>query len=352
MQAVLAVLETQTAEQWQSGKAFYLIMMNMIEETTRNINNSSNLSDQSPDSSTDDLAEVTTRPIIVTHQSPDMDAVTAVWLLKRFMTAQWGEARVEFVPAGQRLSPERQAELGVQRDQLIHVDTGMGEFDHHQEERGNKRVCAASLVFDRITHHQSDKKDNEALKYLVEYVTQVDHFEDCYWPDASSFRYQLMIHNILEGADLTGVYDNDRKLQFGFDLLDAAYAKLRSEVKADEILQKKGQHLTIGEWKVIAIATSSKEVEKRAQKLGIDLVLRKDEATEAVRVKATPQSGIDLTPLYEAILAKDQVGTWFLHNSKRMLLNGSGKSNQIPTTLSLVEVVKLAKTTLETEKND
>lgn len=304
------------------------------------------LDHQNTPSSDIDPENVATRPVIVTHQTPDLDAITAVWLLKRFLTTEWGEARVEFVPAGQRLSPEKQAELGVFDDQVIHVDTGLGEFDHHQEERGNKRVCAASLIFDLIAQRQVDKRQNQALTYLVEYVTQIDHFEDCYWPDAPNYRYQLMPHTLLEGAELTGLYDSDRLLQFGFELLDAAYAKLRSETKADEIIQRKGQRFRIGEWSVLAIATSSRDVEKRAQKLGVDLVLRKDEGTESVRIKATPRSGIDLTPLYEAILQKDAVGTWFLHNSKRMLLNGSRKSLQTPTPLSLVEVVKLAKETL------
>jgi hypothetical protein len=288
----------------------------------------------------------TVRPVIVTHQGPDLDAIAAVWLLKRFMTATWGEARVEFVSAGQQLSAEKKAELGVSNDQIIHVDTGMGEFDHHQPERGGKRVCATSLVFDLIASRQLDKKSNAALRYLVEYVTQIDHFEDCYWPDAANNRYQLMIHNLIAGAEQTDVYDDSRLLQFGFDMLDAAYAKLRAEVKADEIIAKKGQHFTVGGWNAVAVASSSSDVEKRAQKLGIDLVVRKDEATGAVRIKATPRSGIDLTPVYNTILAKDPVGTWFLHNSTRMLLNGSRKADQNPTPLSLVEVVKIVKAEL------
>ena len=287
--------------------------------------------------------ESNVRPLIVTHQGPDLDAITSTWLLKRFLTVDWGEARVEFVSAGERLSPERMEELGVSADQVVHVDTGLGEFDHHQEELGGKRVCAASLVFERIKQRQSDKKDNAALKFLVEYVTQIDHFENCYWPDASNLRYQLSIHNLIEGAQLTDVYDDERLLQFGFDMLDAAYARLRSEVKADEIIQKKGQHFMIGNWKVLAIATSSKDVEKRAQMLGVDLVIRKDEDYGPVRIKATPRSGIDLTPVYTAILEMDKVGTWFLHNSKRMLLNGSRKSTQAPTPLSLTQVVKVVK---------
>ena len=41
--------------------------------------------------------------IIVTHAAPDLDAVTSVWLIKRFLQG-WNEAEVRFVPAGQRLN--------------------------------------------------------------------------------------------------------------------------------------------------------------------------------------------------------------------------------------------------------
>ncbi|MDO8460919.1 MAG: hypothetical protein Q7S38_00590, partial [bacterium] len=40
--------------------------------------------------------------IIVTHSSPDWDAISSVWLLKRFLP-DWHDAVVEYVPAGQRL---------------------------------------------------------------------------------------------------------------------------------------------------------------------------------------------------------------------------------------------------------
>lgn len=290
--------------------------------------------------------QLTKRPIIVTHQSPDMDAITSVWLLKRFMTTDWGEARVMFVPAGEKLKADQQSALGVMPQQVIHVDTGLGEFDHHQPERATKRVCAASLVYDHLAKSQADKKNNQALSYIVEYVTQLDLFENCYWPEAADLRYQLMLHSILAGAKNTGLYDDDRLLQFGFEMLDAAYAQLRGEIKADEIIQRKGQRFKIGQWAVLAIPSSSGAVEKRAQMQGTDLVIRKNEKTGHIRIKATPKSGINLTPVYEQILKVDKVGDWFLHNSTRMLLNGSSKSRQNPSPLSLTQIIKIVKSEL------
>ena len=40
--------------------------------------------------------------IVVTHTSPDMDAITSVWLIKKFLPG-WETATVRFVPAGERI---------------------------------------------------------------------------------------------------------------------------------------------------------------------------------------------------------------------------------------------------------
>ena len=42
---------------------------------------------------------------IVTHFAPDLDAITSVWLVKRFMPG-WKKAEVVFVPAGETLDDQ------------------------------------------------------------------------------------------------------------------------------------------------------------------------------------------------------------------------------------------------------
>lgn len=285
--------------------------------------------------------------LIVTHRSPDLDAIAAVWLLKRFLAADYAAAPVLFVPAGQTLTAEVAAQFAVPLTKVTHVDTGLGEFDHHQPERGGKRLCAASLVYELVCKIQKDKLYDRALRYLVEYITAIDHFEEAHWPKPDDPRYQLMVHGIIAGAKFSGQYTDDSLVRFGYEVLDAAYSALRADVKADEVIQTKGTTLKIGRWKVLAIASSNGEVEKRAQKLGYELVVRKDEELGHIRIKATPESGIDLTGVYEEILKADTVGTWFLHNSKRMLLNGSSKNEtQIPSALSLTQVIEIVRSQL------
>jgi len=51
--------------------------------------------------------------IIVTHMSPDWDAITSVWLLKKYLMG-WQEAEVRFVPAGQRY---KNSEFRIQNEE-------------------------------------------------------------------------------------------------------------------------------------------------------------------------------------------------------------------------------------------
>ncbi|MFN3374909.1 MAG: hypothetical protein ACK44M_15270, partial [Chloroflexus sp.] len=63
---------------------------------------------------------------IVGHLAPDLDCLTAIWLLMRFGPAK--DADLQFVPAGRTWRDQP-----VDSDpHIIHVDTGGGRFDHHQ----------------------------------------------------------------------------------------------------------------------------------------------------------------------------------------------------------------------------
>src|SRR5574340_521516 len=95
--------------------------------------------------------------ILVTHDSPDLDGGTSIWLIKRFLP-NWQNAKVFYVPAGERLNPSKPPSLSViektKDDEIIHVDTGMGALDHHQT--GDDNVCAASLTWDYVKSQSSE----------------------------------------------------------------------------------------------------------------------------------------------------------------------------------------------------
>ncbi|MBI3070086.1 MAG: hypothetical protein HYY87_02165 [Candidatus Levybacteria bacterium] len=168
--------------------------------------------------------------IIVTHASPDLDAITSVWLIKKFLPG-WEEAELKFVPAGERIrssvlssqfsdssrsvdqstgkpttekpvSEDRQQKTDnrnpiekIGEDEVIHVDTGLGPLDHHQT--ASDAVCAASLTWEYIKKIQNSKfkiqnleseservKDQkEAIERMVKVVVDIDHFKEVFWKD-------------------------------------------------------------------------------------------------------------------------------------------------------------------------
>ena len=130
---------------------------------------------------------------VVAHTSPDMDAITSVWLIKKFLTG-WEDAEVKFVPAGERVGPAPKGQSfdyaieKIGEDEYIQVDTGMGPLDHHQTQ--SMQVCATTRTFDfvkedLISHKPPINSEKlEALQRMVNYVLGVDHFQEVFRPDS------------------------------------------------------------------------------------------------------------------------------------------------------------------------
>lgn len=279
--------------------------------------------------------------LIVTHHAPDLDAIGSTWLLKRFDSQHYADSQVAFVDPGNQINPSEAERIGFQMHQITHVDTGLGEFDHHQPERGHQHICATSLVYDHICQLHPEEKDNKALKYLVEFVTDVDHFGEIYWPDAESPRYCFMIHELISGFESTDPHNDDSQMFFGLQCLDAGYASLKETMQAQEVLRT-GQDFQIKAGKSLGIETRNDRVIKYAQREGYILVIRKDPKSGEMRIKARPDAELDLKALADEIAKIDTTGTWYYHPSGKMLLNGSRKQrNQRPTPLTLAQVIEL-----------
>lgn len=282
--------------------------------------------------------------LLVTHYAPDLDAITSVWCLKRFDAENFSDAKVTFVNPGEKIDPRVAADLGFSFEDVVHTDTGLGDFDHHQADRGLKRICATSLVYDYVCALHPEYGEDKALAYLSEYATQIDHFEEIFWEKPDDLRYQFLLQNLIDGVRLVGIYDDEAMVHFGMTCLDGAYAALREQVHAQEDIDAKGRLFETKWGRCLAIESGNDETIKLAQKQGYVVVVRKDPNRGNLRIKAVPKKGIDLTPAYEKILAKDSVGTWYLHPAKTMLLNGSSKSRDHKASpLSLNEVIDILK---------
>jgi hypothetical protein len=230
--------------------------------------------------------------------------------------------------------------MGYQMHYVTHVDTGLGEFDHHQPERGHLQICAASLVFDHICRVHPDRSTDAPLKQLVEHVIDVDHFGEIYWPESRLPRSAFVLSSLLQGFEQTEPHDDDSQLNFGFRALDCAYATLVAEHRARlEMNTAIREQYAFGE--LLAVETSNDFVIKYAQKQGVMAVIKRDPDRGNVRIKVRPDCSLDLAPLYQHIRRIDQVGTWYYHPSGKMLLNGSKKhTSQKPTPLTLQQVLE------------
>lgn len=291
----------------------------------------------------DTLAIVLTHPLLVTHHSPDLDAITAVWLFKRFDAQGFAHAKVTFVNPGQVLSANEAAQFEAAPHEVVHVDTGMGEFDHHQPDRGQQYLSATKLVFDHLANLHPELAADKPLKTLVSFVTDVDQFAEIEWPDAANPRYQLMIQELIHGLERQPDHTDLTQLEFGMKMLDAGYAVLSEYHQAEEELEFKGEVFALATGTGIAIETGNDATIKLAQKQGHTLVIKKDPKTGNIRIKIRPDTSFDLSLLRDKILELDREGTWYYHPSGRMLLNGSDKHrDQKASALTLSQVQKLA----------
>jgi len=272
--------------------------------------------------------------VIVTHINPDLDAMTAVWLLRRF-GPEFKDAVVKFVYAGSTYE-----EKPVDSDNnVVHVDTGWGRFDHHQT---GERTCASQLILGWL------KLEDEALKRMIEVVTEVD-FEaaDLRYPDEGADRYAILFNErkIISGWQRRYQGQSDKHLEWGMVVLDGVYENLKAKIAAQGVIDNEGVAFETRWGKGLGAVTNVFGFMPLAQTQGFAVVVTKDPKKGHVRIHGLNQEGkedIDLTSTAEKLKAKDPQATWFLHASKKLLLNGSTVNpNMVPTSLGLNEVVEV-----------
>src|SRR3989344_768532 len=292
--------------------------------------------------------------IIVTHASPDMDAITSVWLIRKFLPG-WENAEVKFVPAGERIQKSKPNDVieKIGDDEVIHVDTGLGPLDHHQTV--SDQVCGASLTWDYVRSKKLDVRSNksdkekdreEAVGRLVRVVVDIDHFKEVFWEDSTADYHEFSIISVLDGLKLARPDQDEYYVEFISQCLDAILHEFENRIWAEKEIAEKGIKFDTRFGKGMGFETINDTVLKLAQKMGYVAVIRKDPRKGYVRIKAMPSQNkkddIDLTLAYEKLKKMDPSATWFLHIGKKMLLNGSVKNPKMrPTRLSLLDIIKV-----------
>ena len=318
--------------------------------------------------------------IIVTHLSPDLDAIGSVWVIKRFLPG-WKDARVEFVPAGNRLERvknhpdfENKPILEVGTDEIMHVDTGLGPLDHHQtsdmDTSGAKRSWEYVLTQTSNAGLVIKEEHCAAITRMMDVIVSGDHFQEVYRADAAADFHDFSLYGLNEGVQYIKPGEHDYFVEFGRTCLDYLFAYFENKIWAEKEMEN-GVSFDTKYGKAFAVESMNDTVGKLAQKKGYVLVVRKDPRRGNVSIKTMPimadskgqiangkgliangleqekagmQSGVDLTLAHEQMKKMDPDATWFLHVSKKMLLNGSAKNpNMKPTKLSLTEIVNVLK---------
>ena len=280
--------------------------------------------------------------IIVTHMNPDLDVIASVWLLKRFGSPEWQEAEVKFVPAGKTYKDEK----ADSNPDIFHVDVGLGKLDHHQT--GDENLCGATLVFDYLAENDLSLKNDEALKRLVEVVRDIDWAGYLRFPQPDHDRWSFFFfeEGIISGWQRKYRHKSDDHMEWGLIVLDGVYGDLQSKVEAEAVLKDKSIEFKTRWGKGVGAETEAFGFKSVALSKGYPIVVTKNSKSGSIRIsgfefgKIKPK--VDLTEVWEILKHKDPNATWFLHSSKKLLLNGSrANPDMIPTSLSLKEVMEV-----------
>ena len=270
---------------------------------------------------------------IVAHQSVDIDAISAMWLILRYFP-KWESAEYGFVPAEKTW--EGKPVDG--NDSVIHVDTGKGRFDHHQRK---EKTSATKLVYEYCVE-KGYVTGNVliALERMVEVINDLDHFGEVFYPEPEADRYEFMLHQDI--SELKGILKTDEAtVDYVCIQLDAILRVFHRKIHAEQEIHN-GHLFQSYIGKSILVDTANNEVIKLAQKMGYDLVIRFEVSKGIIRIKCLPKNEFDLTPLYQKLKEREPLVNWFLHISTHMLFNSSMKSDVfIPSHLTATEFLAI-----------
>ncbi len=273
---------------------------------------------------------------IVTHISPDLDAIASVWLVKRFLHG-FEHAEISFVPAGKTLNDAAPDE----DPQIIHVDTGLGQFDHHQL---TERTSAARRVFDHILEKDQIKRSHiPALERIVEVVTMYDNFGEVFLSDPTADVYNFSLNELISGLK-SFTQNNHETVEKILPMFDALLISMKVKVSAETELSK-GVTLQTRWGRSLIVETQNDEVLKLGLKSNYTFVARIDPERRYIRIKTFPNADYRLDDLATEIKTADQPhARWYLHPTGNMLLNNNTadpeKETTALTTQQLIAIIQ------------
>jgi hypothetical protein len=258
---------------------------------------------------------------IVGHLAPDLDCLTAIWILIRFGNV--ANANLEFVPAGKTWQ-----DRPVDSDpRVVHVDTGGGRYDHHQ--RNARGLCAAELV------RRSIAASDLALERMVRQVCQLDNATA---PAGEQGFFNIT--SLIAGYNLLFPTRPHHVAQAMLPNLDAWLEHEARQIRLEQAFARRLEFET--PWGLgIAMESDDGGSSKLAYRSGAVLYAYRD-GHGWMGVAAQSRSNVDLSTVYQDLRTVDADADWYLHPNRRLLLCGSAKAPpRVPSRLTLHELVSV-----------
>ena len=295
---------------------------------------------------------------IVTHPTPDLDALLCVYLLRRF-----GEEHFPGVSGCdlEFLSPAQIEEAGgpealESRDRLV-VDVGGGRFDNHPtgDSAGDLDASAAELVAEHL-----GVRDVPELGKLLEFGARQDLKGESL-RSRDPVDHAIALPAVLNGLNLNHPDEGAEVYARAEPVFDAIVATERSWYMALADADR-AVRAEVGRAQVMAMESASKAAARAGRFAGADLLMVRylPQGYAAFTVRRNgPLRAMTLEGLAERVRRAEveasgqvaagdlrgvgMIGGWFLHQSRRILNKGSPKAPDVPPTeLGLMDLHALA----------
>lgn len=271
------------------------------------------------------------RLTIVTHRKPHLDEVVAAWLLTTFDPAL-KDAAFQFVGY---TTDGSNVPTGAQ---YIAIGVGRGKFDEHRLQVGHS---CCQLVYQDLMHRgliPNDCFEDKAVEWLVDYAHKEDTGQ---WELTDPNYTSFSIPAILRGIWM--VHQDDQVLmQKGLEIIAAVAAQLDERAKFLADWDRRIEFDT--QWgKAVAVHSSFRGSDAIAYHHGFVLRAQTDPTKAFGDFRAPANSKVDLADLYQKLNALEP-GSWYLHQSKKILTSNVDPSNgHEPTKFTLQQLIDFVK---------
>ena len=296
---------------------------------------------------------------IVTHPTPDLDALLCVYLLRRFGEAHFAgvsSCDLEFLSPAQ-IEQAGGPEALESRGQLV-VDVGGGRFDNHPtgDSAGDLDASAAELVAEHL-----GVRARPELGKLLEFGARQDLKGESL-RSRDPVDHAIALPAVLNGLNLLHPDEGAEVYRRAEPVFDAIVATERSWYTALDDAERAVRSEVGGRVQVMAMESASKAAARAGRFAGADLLLVRylPQGYAAFTVRRNgPLRAMTLEGLAERVRRAEleargqapagdlrgvgMIGGWFLHQSRRILNKGSPKAPDVPPTeLGLRDLHSLA----------